>query len=176
MNPPQAERFRITLVPRAIAFLFLFGILQLAWQSASGTVLQRFVVHDCTVSSAALLVNLLTHTVHARALGSSVVAVGGGLDIENGCEGLEALFLLISAMLVAPIGWRMRAVGLLLGTAVVFLLNEVRILVLFYAYRRDHSLFDLLHGTVAPIAVVLLVCGYFYAWLDFAIRRMAAVA
>jgi len=164
----------MSLVPRAIAFLLLFVLLQLAWQGARGTIIQRLVVDDGTVAPAAFLANLLTPAVHAQAKQSSITAVGGGLDIENGCEGLDALFLLAAAMLVAPIAGRMRAIGILIGTGVVFLLNQARILALFYAYRADHALFDLLHGTVTPIVVVLLVLGFFYGWLDLALRRMAA--
>ena len=176
MNPQQAGRLRVAILPRAVAFLMLFLVLQLAWQSARGTVIQHLVVHDGTVTPAAFLVDLLTPAIHAQAVQSSVAAVGGGLNIENGCEGLDALFLLISAMLVAPIARRMRIIGVLIGSLLVFLLNQARILVLFYAYRADHALFDLLHGTVTPIAVVLLVLGYFYVWLDLAIRRAAAAA
>jgi hypothetical protein len=36
---------------------------------------------------------------------------------------------------------------------------------LFYANRADRGLFDLLHATVTPIAVIILVAGYFYVWL-----------
>lgn len=169
-------RVRTALVTRAIVFLLLFATLQLGWQAAAGTLIQHIVIHDGAVVPAAFLVNLMTSAVHARAVGFSVVATGGGLNIENGCEGLDALFLLLGAMLVAPIAGRMRAVGALIGVVVVFLLNQARIVVLFYAYRADHALFDLLHATVAPVAVVLLVLGFFYVWLDFATRRMAAAA
>jgi exosortase/archaeosortase family protein len=173
LSQRQSPQLSAALIPRAIAFLLLFALLQLTWQGTRGTVVQRLVVHDGTVTPAALLVNLLTPAVHARAVGFSVAAVGGGINIENGCEGLDALFLLISAMLVAPIAWRMRALGVLVGAVVVFLLNQARILVLFYAYRADHSLFDLLHGAVAPIVVVLLVLAFFYVWLDLANGRVA---
>jgi hypothetical protein len=47
---------------------------------------------------------------------------------------------------------------------------------LFYANRDDHALFDLLHATVTPVAVVLLVAGYFYVWLVFNARDPAAAA
>ncbi len=87
---------------------------------------------------------------------------------------MEELFLLVAAFAVAPIAWRWRVAGLLLGVAVVFVVNQLRVLTLFYAWRADHSLFDLLHGTVTPIAVVLLVSAYYYAWLVLSDQRAAA--
>ena len=56
------------------------------------------------------------------------------------------------------------------------MVNQLRVLVLFYAYRADHALFDPLHAIVTPIAVVLLVCVYFYAWLSYSSRRLASAA
>jgi exosortase family protein XrtM len=161
---------------RAAGFLVLFAVLQLGWQTLRGSALERAVIHDGTVRPAAFLVNLLTPTTGASAVDFTLRAPGGGLNIQNGCEGLEALFLLSAALLVAPIPWRSRGRGLLLGCAVVFIINQARILVLFYAYRADHSLFDPLHATVTPIVVILLVCAYFYAWLLYSNRSMAAAA
>jgi exosortase family protein XrtM len=148
-------------------FLLLFAGLQLGWQALSGTSVQSFIVHDCTVRPAAVLVNLLTPGVQAQAVNSRLTARGGSLNIINGCEGTEVLFLLSAGLAVVPIPWKRRVLGFLLGTPVVYVVNQARILALFYAYRTNTSLFDLLHGTVTPIAVVLLVSWYFYAWLVY---------
>jgi exosortase/archaeosortase family protein len=161
---------------RAAGFLVVFAFLQLGWQALRGSAIERAVIHDGIVRPAALLVNLLTPATRASAVDFTLHAPGGGLNIQNGCEGLEALFLLSAAFSVAPISWRSRGGGLLLGCAVVFLINQARILVLFYAYRADHSLFDPLHAMVTPIVVILLVCAYFYAWLLYSDRRVAAAA
>ena len=153
-----------------MAFLVIFAALQLTWQGLRDRALEDFIVHTCTVQPAAFLANLLTPSVHAQAVHSSIRAPGGGLNILNGCDGLEAMFLLIAAFAVAPGFWRPRLVGLAVGIPIVFLVNQARILGLFYAYRADHALFDPLHATVAPIVVILLVAGYFYTWLGYAQR------
>jgi len=114
-----------------------------------------------------MLVNLLTPSVHVQAVEFTLRAPGGGLNILNGCEGMEALLLLFAAFAVAPLQWRSRLRGFLVGTLVVFAVNQARILTLFYAYRADHTLFDPLHSIVTPIGVVLAVAGYFYGWLVY---------
>lgn len=158
---------------RAAAFLLAFAALQLGWQSLHGSRVERLVIHDGIVRPAVILVNVLTPRVGARAAGDALQAPGGGLFIRNGCDGLEAMFLLCAAFLVAPMSWRKRWQGLLLGTAFVYVVNQVRILILFYAFRADRQLFDSLHATVTPIAVVLLICTYFYAWQRHAARPLA---
>jgi exosortase/archaeosortase family protein len=150
---------------RLAAFLGTFSVLQLLWQALRGSFVEHLVIDWGTVRPAAWLINLLTPGIQAQAVGFSLVAPGGGLNILNGCEGMEALFLLAAAFAVAPLAPRQRIRGVLLGVAVVFVVNQLRILALFYAYRADASLFESLHGTVAPIAVVLVVLAYFYAWL-----------
>jgi exosortase/archaeosortase family protein len=163
-----------SLAARMSAFVGAFAAQQLVWQGLRGSPVERAVIHWGTVRPAALLIDLLTPGAHVQAVGFSLLAPGGGLNILNGCEGLEALFLLSAAFLVAPLPTGLRLRGLLLGVVVVFLVNQSRILVLFYAYRTDAALFDPLHGTVTPIGVVLVVSAYFYAWVLHAQRVTAA--
>ena len=60
--------------------------------------------------------------------------------------------------------WRTRLAGLGLGIVLVYLLNEARVLALFYAYRSDRALFDLLHSVVAPVVLIAAAAAHFYAW------------
>jgi exosortase family protein XrtM len=163
------------LAVRALAFFLIFAALQMGWEACRGTAVDRIVIHHGTVRPAAFVVNVLTPTIGAQAVGSALRAPGGGLNVRNGCEGLDALFLLIAAFAVTPLTLRQRWIGLLIGAGVVFTLNQVRLLVLFYALRADTGWFYPLHATVAPLTVVLLVAAYFYAWLrlsDSATARM----
>jgi exosortase family protein XrtM len=166
----------MTLVARTAVFASLFALLQLEWQSLRGTSVEQFVIHDCTVVPAAALVNLLTPAVQAQAVNFSLHAAGGSLNILNGCEGMEALFLLWAGLAVVPLPWRQRLKGVVLGIGVVFLVNQGRILLLFYANRGSHAWFDSLHAMITPIGVVLLVSAYFYAWLVYCGRRVASPA
>jgi len=150
---------------RALIFAAIFGVLQLGWQALSGTVVHRAVVDGATVGVAALLVNALTPAVHAAAVGTTVHAMGGGLNIINGCDGTETWFLLCAALAVAPLKWRARVVGLALGSMLVFVVNQLRILALFYANRNDPEVFNLLHAIVGPIVVILAVASFFYVWM-----------
>ena len=157
-------------------FLLLFMALQLGWQAVRGGAVERAVIHGGIVVPAAFLVNVLTPAIGAHAVDFTLQASGGGLNIQNGCEGLEVLFLLFAAFVVAPLDWRSRWHGLLLGSVVVLVINQARILVLFYAYRADRALFDPLHAAITPIAMVLLVYAYFYAWIFHRGGRAAATA
>ena len=168
------ERRPLPLGWRAVGFVVVFSVLQLAWQRVSGSRLEYLVIHTCTVGPAATLANLLTPNVHASASGYVLQAPGARLNILNGCDGLEALFLVIAAFAVAPLEWRRRLGGAAVGLPVVFVVNQARILALFYAFRSSPPLFDALHATVTPIVVIVLVCCYFYVWLAHASRGTVA--
>jgi exosortase/archaeosortase family protein len=159
---------------RAAAFLVAFSVLQLGWQALRGSGFEHFVIHTCTVVPATWVANHLTPGLGARATGFSILAPGGGLNVQNGCEGLEALFVLMAAFLIAPAPWRARPLGLVGGALVVFVANQVRILVLFYAFRDERALFDPLHTLVTPLVIILAVASYFYVWLSHHSRLAGA--
>jgi len=139
------------------AFALLFVALQGLWSMAQGTVLEHVAVGDWTVAPAARWIQWLTPGVGAEAVGYSIKAPGGGINVLNGCEGFEVIFLWLAALVVAALTWRRRLAGLLLGLPLIWVLNQLRILTLFYTYRSDKGLFALLHGTVAPLVLVVLV-------------------
>jgi exosortase family protein XrtM len=172
---PPASPLR-SLLPRAGVLLLLFAAMQVSWEQLRGGVLEHAVVHHGTVRPAAGLIRLITPDIQVSAVQFSLKAPGGGLNVRNGCEGVEALFLLFAAFAVAPLSWHARAGGLLFGIAIAFCVNELRVVTLFYAWRADPGLFDLLHGTVTPIVTILLVCGYYHAWLSRFARRAAPAA
>ena len=146
-------------------FLGVFGILQWAWGEARDTWVERLVIHQATVKPAAALVQVITPEANAKPVAASIRAPGGGLNILNGCEGTEIMFLLVAAFAAANFGWKRKLTGLALGLGLVFALNQARILALFYAFRNERSLFDVLHTTVLPAVLIAAVALYFYAVL-----------
>lgn len=161
---------------RVAAFLALFAALQWGYSAQRGGALERLVIDVATVQSAATLIGWLTPEIGAHADGTRIKAQGGGLNVLNGCEGTDVAFLLTAAMLAAPIGWRARLLGLLAGLPLVFVLNQVRVLTLFYTYRGSRDWFDLLHGAIAPLVLVVAVGGFFTYWLGRHARRATAAA
>ncbi len=164
-----AQRF--SLLRLTLTMLAVFVVLQTAYGAARDTWVERLVIHQATVKPAAALVQVITPEVNARPVAASIKAPGGGINILNGCEGTEVLFLLYAAFAAAALPWRARVSGLLAGTLLVYVLNQGRILALFYAYRSDKALFDLLHGTVAPLILIVLTALFFLHWLDRHGRR-----
>lgn len=164
------------LLLRALAFVLVFMALQAGWEAARGSWIERLWVHQLTVSSATLVINQLTPEVNAVAKGTRITAPGGGLNVLFGCEGTDAVFLLTAALMVFPMSMRARLTGLLAGLVWVFVLNQLRIVALFYAFRADTGLFDLLHTAAAPLLMVVLTGLFFHLWLVHAGSRNGSAA
>lgn len=163
---PTPEQKPPSLLAQALRFLITFSILQIGWLLIRDNTIGHFIRGDLTVKPAAWLVNVFTPHIHAAAYGNQILAKGGGLIVKLGCEGIEAMFILIAAMVSAPLSTRTMLKGILFGLVFVYLLNQVRLLALFYAFRADKALFNMLHGTVAPLALIALAAIFFYWWLN----------
>jgi exosortase family protein XrtM len=153
-----------------VVFVLVAGALQALWSAARGSAVERVVIDGATVHTSVALIGWLTPDVAVHGEGSRIRAPGGGINILNGCEGTEVLFLLVAAMLAYPASWRQRGLGLLAGTAAVFAFNQARLLVLFYGLRADRSLFSSLHGLVTPLVLVLCTVLFFIGWMAWAQR------
>jgi exosortase/archaeosortase family protein len=151
---------------RLFFFLALFGLLQGLYGAAKGGWVEKLVIDRATVQTAAWLIHLADPAVQVRAVGSRLVAPGGGINVLNGCEGADVVFLMTAAMLVAPLPLRARTTGVLAGVAVVFALNQARVIALFYASRGEKAAFEWMHGVAGPL-VLIAVSAIFYAlWLS----------
>lgn len=155
-----------SLFAQALIFALVYAVLQLGWLWLRDAPPGHWIRGDLTTRPAASLIHLITPEIPAQAIGNQIKAPGGGLVIKLGCEGVEALFILMAALVAAPLTWRSRLFGALAGALLIYILNQGRILCLFYAYRQDKSLFYLLHGSVAPLILIAVAGVFFYLWLQ----------
>jgi exosortase/archaeosortase family protein len=161
----QQARLRSPLRLLAL-FLAAFFALQYAWEMCRDTPVEQVVIHDFTARPAAWLIHQIWPEEGVRAAGHRLVSEQGRLNILNGCEGLETLFLMTAAFIAYPFVWRARLLGMALGALLVFVLNQGRIIALWHAFLHDRALFGILHGTVLPLAMVAVCLIYFLVFLS----------
>lgn len=119
-----------------------------------------------TVLSATLL-----HEIGFEVIADGTMLKSGGfaVEIRKGCDGVEATLILLAAFLAYPFRWRRRLQGLLSGGLLIFLLNLIRILVLYWLGQSGRvEAFRLVHTYVAQFAVI---AGAMVLWLYFAWRQ-----
>ena len=153
------------MIVRASVFIAVFAVLQFGWQASDGGPLHALWINRGVAAPAAFIADSLTPGLGIRASGNRIHATGGGINIVNGCDGMDTMFLLLAGFCVAPIPARARIAGILVGMPLCYALNLLRILALLYARQHDIGLFDLLHGIVTPVCMVAAIAAYYYAWL-----------
>jgi exosortase/archaeosortase family protein len=156
--------------PRAaIVFASVFcgltalGYLAIPENSAVQEKVTRVLIHGFSWGPALLLSMLGTP---ASVAGVDLVTADGAWTVVRGCLGLSYLGMFLLASLTYPGSWGRRSVGLLLGTVLFVLLNQLRVVMLYELWQAEfYVAFELLHRgsgfyfTVVLVALWLLTIG-----------------
>jgi exosortase H (IPTLxxWG-CTERM-specific) len=102
-------------------------------------------------------------------------AGGFGVEMKDGCNAVNVTFLLWSALLAFPVGWKSKLWGMAAGTLVIQALNIVRFISLFYLGQYSMSWFEFAHGYLWESLLILDTMVVFWLWVD-RVSRSKAVA
>lgn len=89
------------------------------------------------------------------------------ISIERGCNGVEAVIILVSAMLAFPAPWKRKLAGIGIGFVAIQALNLVRIISLFYLGQWSRLWFDWFHLYLWQALIVLDALVVFLIWLRY---------
>lgn len=104
--------------------------------------------------------------------GTTIYSSGFAVDIRNGCNGVEAILILVSAILAFPSSLQSRLLGILVGSVVLEMLNVIRIVSLYLLGFYNRELFDLFHSAVWQVLIILASVGIFVVWSARFARRV----
>jgi exosortase H (IPTLxxWG-CTERM-specific) len=157
------------------AALSILGIAALLIEPIDTGLIQPF-SHDLAAASA-LAINLFGGDAAAHGAILSLVKAGGGVEIANGCNAIEASILLAAAILAFPAPIGRRAVGALVGVLMLQTVNLLRIISLLYLNRYAPSWFDFFHLYLWDALIMLdglLIFLVWHRWQDRPRRAAAA--
>ncbi len=107
--------------------------------------------------------------------GTIVAFDGVRLNILEECNGVPAIIVFVSAILAYPASIRLKAIGLALGMPAIFVVNQVRVLSLFFAHRfLSKQVFDLLHEYVWQFVIIIFSVLLWIYWAERFVRRDGA--
>jgi exosortase H (IPTLxxWG-CTERM-specific) len=96
---------------------------------------------------------------------------GFAVAIAPGCDGIEAVIILVSAIVAFPAPWKHRVVGIAIGFVAIQALNLVRIISLFYLGQWNQTAFDWFHLYLWQALIVLDALAVWLIWLRYLPRR-----
>ena len=151
--------------PQVLFLVKFFAVLVaayllIAWNPVNDQVIVPFTAAVARTSGA--LLKLMGEEVSVT--GTVIRSTRFGVNINNGCNGVEAMLILLASIVAFPATMKARAMGLFLGALAVQALNAVRIITLYLLGAYQPRLFDLFHTAVWQIVIIMAAIGFFLAW------------
>ena len=109
-------------------------------------------------------------TVAGRTITS--VSEGFSLNVEKGCDAIQASAFFAIGIVAAPVrvSWRRRLIPLVIGTLCLLVVNLARIVTLYYTGVHWPRAFDTMHLDVWQAVFVFLPLILWLGWVRWAIR------
>jgi exosortase H (IPTLxxWG-CTERM-specific) len=157
----RAYRQEITFL---VLFLLILGggftLISVNW--VNGHLIEPFT--SAIASASRMALNGLGQ--HVAQTGTVLTSPRFAVNIKNGCNGVEALIIFVAAVLSFPATWRSRAIGLLLGTVAIQLVNLIRVVALFLTGAYLPKLFESSHTVIWQTIVILCAVLLWIFWAN----------
>lgn len=120
-----------------------------------------------------LLLHLLGHD--TKVVGSAIANADFSVDIQNGCDGLEPIAILVSGILIFPATRKQKITGIMWGIGVLAVLNWLRIAGLFLAgVYFSKTIFEILHIQGGFIIFTMISMLLLLTWINWVRGQQSA--
>ncbi len=110
--------------------------------------------------------NIVTSGNHITALATET-RPAFAIQIVAGCNGVEAMLILIAGMLAYPASWKEKLVGIAIGIPAVQVINVARVVTLFYLGQYNEEAFKWAHEYIWQVLIMLDVLFVWLGWLRY---------
>lgn len=142
----------------------LYGLMHFGYHKVNDSTLSQTIYPTIIGEPAAKVIALITPDRSVQIRDNKILSSKATLNIVRGCDGSGVWFMLLAAVLGFGATIRQTIVGLILGTLTVYIINQIRIVGLFYLVEWDRTLFPVVHTYYAPTLIVFLIAGFFLLW------------
>lgn len=170
----QLAKFR-----RELTFIAIFvallggGFTLISLQPVNDSVIEPFTAGIAKASGMTL--NLIGQKITMK--GTQIRNEKFGVNVRNGCNGVETMIIFVAAVLAFPATWKARGIGLVLGVLAIQAVNLVRVVALFLTGAYFPQFFDSSHTVIWQTIVILFGVLLWIFWANrFATPPAADVA
>jgi len=105
------------------------------------------------------------------ASGAVLLSEKASISIKRGCDALVPIFLFISAIVAFPAKWKYKLSGIIIGVALLFILNIIRIISLFWVKRFWPEAFDMMHLEVWQVLFIIIGILLWVLWMQRVLKK-----
>jgi exosortase H (IPTLxxWG-CTERM-specific) len=152
-----------------LGLLVIFSILlsQKAIEQLFSTPITTFIA-----SQATWILKAIGMDVYSR--GVSISGEGFSVEILGNCNAIFETTLFLSAIIAFPASLKEKAIGGLLGTIFIYLLNLVRVVVLFLIGVYAPQYFDETHVYISQTIFIVMVAMFWLLWIGKGVKSIPA--
>jgi exosortase family protein XrtM len=166
MQIPLFIRFLVKRNRREFTFIAKFILFFLIGQGIYLIVrpsLAPLLTGTLTAGVSTHLINLLAPGERASAHGS-VINGSVSLNIVVGCDGVEGIILVLSALGAFPMAGSRKWTGIAIGTAVIYFANLFRVVALYFTLKIHPNAFSFAHMYAGQAFIILVGFLFFLGW------------
>ncbi|MEY4255154.1 MAG: hypothetical protein RLZZ141_381 [Pseudomonadota bacterium] len=163
------QRFRGLIYIASFAVLTVGAMALLIVPAVDASFTQPFTRSLVTVCAGVM--NLFGASVVASGAVLAFAHASGAVLVSSGCNGVEVCILFAAALAPFPAPIAARVVGVVVGVAVIQLLNLVRIISLLVLARYAQNLFDFFHLFFWDAFIMLDAVVLFLGWHHWQAKR-----
>ncbi|MBN1829098.1 MAG: archaeosortase/exosortase family protein [Deltaproteobacteria bacterium] len=153
---------------REITFVVLFVIFftaGLALHFSLRNYSRHLLVDTLNAKASAFIINTIKPAEKVVARQSVIGSGAFSIRIAEGCEGIEGVLLVVAAILAFPMTWKLKILGAVLGSLVVYLANLARITALYFTVKYRPGLFNLMHLQIGQTFIIVIGILFFVSWI-----------
>ncbi|MEM7466406.1 MAG: exosortase family protein XrtM [Pseudomonadota bacterium] len=150
-----------------VLFILLYAVMHFSYLAVPIEYLINFVYRWCINEPAAWVINTLTAPDTVRVEGHRLISKTAILEIVRGCDGSGVFFIMASAILAFSASFKFKAWGVLSGLVLIYLLNQTRVVVLYFVVSIKPDWFTPLHTYYIPTLLIIIMCCFFIWWLNW---------
>jgi len=145
----------------------IYAALHALYFAVPDRVLRQVVHYYAIVAPSAGLIRLAVPQEPVSAREGTLQSPQASLSIVRGCDGAGVAFLLTAAVLAFPAPLRRKVLGVAGALALTYLLNQLRVVGLYFIAAYRHDWFDLLHNFLIPTFIIVMCCVAFAGWASW---------
>ncbi|MFN0039709.1 MAG: exosortase family protein XrtM [Burkholderiales bacterium] len=151
-----------------LVFPAVYGLLHFLYFALPDHMLRNGVHYYGIVLPAAGLLNFFAPLEAVSANAGSLHSARASLEIVRGCDGAGVMFLLVAAMTASNAGFRKKLLGILGGMLLIYILNELRVIALYFVVAYRGEWFGPLHNYFVPMLMIVTGILFFLWWTTWA--------
>lgn len=152
-----------------IVAAILYGLFHFGYHKVPDSYLKTQVYPNVIGHPAAKVITVLTPSRYVNVRDNAIASKSVVLNIVRGCDGSGVWFMLMAAILAFGANLKHTLSGLIIGTLTVYIVNQIRIVGLFYLVGYDRMLFPAVHTYFAPTLIIFIIAGFFLWWTRWSI-------